>query len=286
MLRTLLKTTVAAAALGCTLASPALAQSTPTPSPYTPTGFWDTYFAGGWSLTLGAQATVGPSYEGASNMGFLAAPMVSLGRSGAGPVFTSRNDNPGLAVFDSGNFQIGPVAKILFERTDSASNDLRGLKDVPWGGELGLFMNYYPSNWLRLRAEVRQGIRAHHGVVADLAADAFYDITPTWRISGGPRISAASESYYEAYYGVSLAESLASGLNIYHPDGGGIKSVGVGGALTWKATDKITTSAFAEYSRLTGPAADSSLVRERGNVNQLLLGVSATYRFDFTVPGT
>ena len=144
--------------------------------------YWDTYFAGGWSLTLGAQGTVGPSYEGASNMGFLAAPMVSLGRSGAGPVFTSRNDNPGLAVFDAGNFQIGPVAKILFERTDSASNDLRGLKDVPWGGELGLFMNYYPSDWLRLRAEVRQGIRSHHGVVADLSADAFYDITPTWRI--------------------------------------------------------------------------------------------------------
>ncbi|CAM5769495.1 MltA-interacting MipA family protein [Labrys miyagiensis] len=279
MLRTLLKTTVAAAALGCMLASPALAQS----SPYTPTGFWNTYFAGDWSLTVGAEAAAGPSYEGAGDMGFLPAPIISLGRSGVGPRFSSRNDNPSLSVFDTGNFQIGPVGKILFERTNSASDDLRGLKDVPWGGELGVFMNYYPADWLRLRAEVRQGIRAHHGVVADLSADAFYDITPTWRISGGPRLSAASESYYEAYYGVSLAESLASGLNVYHPDGGGIKSVGVGGALTWKTTDKVTTSAFAEYSRLTGPAADSSLVKQRGNANQFLIGVSATYRFDFTL---
>jgi MipA family protein len=280
MLRTSLKMIVAATALGCALASPALGQS----SSYTPTGFWDNYLAGGWSLTLGAQGSVGPSYEGASDMDFQAAPMISLGRTGAGPAFTSRNDNPGIAVFDTGNFQIGPVGKILFERTDSASNDLRGLKDVPFGGELGLFANYYPVDWLRLRAEVREGIRAHHGLVADLAADAFYDITPAWRISGGPRLSAAGEGYYEAYYGVSLAESLASGLNVYHPDGGSIKSYGVGGAVTWKTTDKITTSAFAEYSRLTGKAADSSLVKQRGNDNQLLIGVSATYRFDFMVP--
>lgn len=33
-----------------------------------------------------------------------------------------------------------------------------------------------------------------------------------------------------------------------------------------------------------GAAADSSLVRERGSRNQLLVGVTATYRFDFTLP--
>jgi len=280
MLRTLLKTAVAAGGLACVLASPALAQSTQ-PS-YTPTGFWDNYIAGGWSLTLGAQGIVGPSYEGASNMDFTAAPMVSLSRSGVGPVFTSRNDNPGVALFDTGYFRIGPVGKILFERTDSASDDLKGLKDVPWGGELGLFMDYYPADWLRLRAEVREGIRAYHGLVADLAADAFYDFAPDWRISGGPRLAAATEGYYKAYYGVTQAESVASGLSPYSP-GGGLKSVGFGGALTWKTTDKVTTSAFAEYSRLTGPAADSSLVKERGDVNQFMVGVSATYRFDFNL---
>ena len=32
-----------------------------------------------------------------------------------------------------------------------------------------------------------------------------------------------------------------------------------------------------------GPAADSSLVKQRGSVNQLMFGLSATYRFDFTL---
>ena len=51
--------------------------------------------------------------------------------------------------------------------------------------------------------------------------------------------------------------------------------------MTWKTTEKVTTSSFGEYQRLLGPAADSSLVKERGSPNQFLFGVSATYRFDF-----
>ena len=62
------------------------------------------------------------------------------------------------------------------------------------------------------------------------------------------------------------------------------KSAGVGAAITWQATDKIETSAFAEYKRLMGPAADSSLVKERGSRDQFLIGLSATYRFDFSIP--
>ncbi len=62
-----------------------------------------------------------------------------------------------------------------------------------------------------------------------------------------------------------------------------MRSWGAGGAVTWKTTDQLTTSVFAEYQRLAGPAADSSLVRERGSKNQLLLGASASYRFDFTL---
>ncbi|MBA4223134.1 MAG: hypothetical protein C0458_20590 [Methylobacterium sp.] len=251
-------------------------------SAFTPAGLWDRYLAGSWSLSLGAQATFGPRYEGAKAMSFQPLPMISLGRSGVGPAFSSQNGNPGFAVFDDGFVRVGPVGKILFERNASTDHDLRGLKPVPWGGEAGIFVDIYPASWMRLRAEVRHGIRAHHGVVADFAADAFYDFAPNWRISGGPRASLATRSYYQAYYEVSLGESVTSGLSPYSP-GGGLKSLGVGGALTWKATDKITTSVFAEYSRLMGPAAQSSLVRERGSKDQLTIGLSATYRFDFSL---
>ncbi|TIX37768.1 MAG: MipA/OmpV family protein, partial [Mesorhizobium sp.] len=84
------------------------------------------------------------------------------------------------------------------------------------------------------------------------------------------------------YYGVDAKESLASGLSEYHP-GGGAKSAGLGGAVTWKVTEPMTASLFGEYSRLMGPAADSSLVKERGSRDQFMIGVSTTYRFDFSM---
>ena len=116
---------------------------------------------------------------------------------------------------------------------------------------------------------------------APFAADPFFDLTDQIQISAGPRASWASADYFDAYYGVDAAESAASGLSQYAP-GSGMKGAGFGGAVTWKATDTISTSVFAEYERLMGPAAGSSLVRERGSKNQVTVGASAVYRFDFS----
>jgi MipA family protein len=40
------------------------------------------------------------------------------------------------------------------------------------------------------------------------------------------------------------------------------------------------THAFVEYERLTGSAADSPLVIQRGSPNQLTFGLGATYSFN------
>jgi outer membrane scaffolding protein for murein synthesis (MipA/OmpV family) len=240
------------------------------------------WLSGDWYLTVGASGIVAPNFEGSKKYLFSVAPLVSLGKAGNATRFSSRNDNISLALFDSGGVRGGVTGKFLPGRDDGDSDALKGLDPVRWGGEVGGFAEFYPTDWLRVRAEVRQGIRSHHGVVADVAADAFYDVTPEIRISGGPRLSFASAKYFDAYYGVNAQESAASGLSQYDP-GSGLKSAGVGGAVTWKVTDPITASVFGEYSRLTGPAADSSLVRERGDKNQFMFGLSTTYRFDFTL---
>ncbi|OYU49128.1 MAG: MltA-interacting MipA family protein [Rhizobiales bacterium PAR1] len=239
------------------------------------------WIAGDWSLTLGAAGYMAPRFEGANSLAFNAVPMVSLSRQGKKEIFSSRNDNISLALYETDYFRVGPVGKILFERSDK-DRDLRGLGPVRWGGEAGAFVDLFPTHWLRVRTEVRQGFRAHSGVVADFAADAFHDIRPDIRLSAGPRVSLATSSFYKAYYGVNAGQSVASGLAPYSP-GGGFRSVGLGGAITWKATEKITTSLFAEYSKLLGPAADSSLVKQRGSTNQFTIGASATYRFDFSL---
>ncbi len=271
-------TPVLAALLPLCLATGASAQSTP----LSPSGLWNSYVAGNWSLTLGGYAETAPTYMGSRGNSFFLVPMFSLGRAGPGPAFISRNDSPSIALYDSGWVRAGVVGSLIYPRSDSASNDLRGLSDVSWGAQAGGFAEVYPTSWLRLRGELRQGFVSYYGLVGDVAADAFYDFAPSWRISAGPRLEFASASYFKAYYGVNYWQSLISGLAPYSP-GGGVNFIGAGGALTWKTTDKITTSLFAEYQRLTGPAADSSLVQERGSVDQLTVGVSASYRFDFAI---
>ncbi len=243
--------------------------------------FWS-WITGDYSVAVGAAPYLAPRYEGSKEMTLSVMPQFSLGKTGAVTRFSSINDNAAIAILDTGSFQLGPVGKLLSQRDGGTSRDLNGLKTIRLGVEAGVFANLYPASWLRLRAEVRQGIRSHDGLVADFWGDAFADLTPTLRLSGGPRLSIATQRYFDAYYGVDLARSAISGLAVYAP-AGGLHSTGFGGALTWKATDRITTSLFAEYTRLLGAAADSTLVAQRGTPDQFLVGVSATYRFDFSI---
>jgi len=240
------------------------------------------FWSGDWYLKVGATGFLGAKYDGSSKRLFQAAPLISLGRAGSTVRFSSRNDNPAFAFVDTGAFRAGLSGKLIFTRDQDTSDDLKGLDPVRFGGELGAFAEVYPTDWLRLRGELRHGIRSHDGLVGDLAADAFVDVSDNVRISGGPRLAAATSDYFDAYYGVDAGEAATSGLSQYKPSGG-LQSVGFGTAITWQATEKIEASAFAEYKRLMGPAADSSLVRERGTRNQVLVGLSATYRFDFTL---
>lgn len=242
----------------------------------------DAWWSGDWYVKLGGAGFVAPRYEGDNSYILQGTPMISIGKGTESTRFVSRNDNPSFAFLDNGMYRAGIVGKLIMPRDEDTSDDLKGLKAVKFGVEAGVFAEVYPTDWSRIRAEIRRGIRSHNGVVVDVSADAFTDITPTVRLSAGPRLSFATSGYMDTYYGVTAKESAKSGLKQYNPDGG-LQSAGLGTAINWAATDKIDTSVFAEYSRLLGPVADSSLVNQRGSKNQFLLGLSATYRFGFTI---
>ena len=243
----------------------------------------DYFWSGDWYLKVGAAGFSAPRYEGAKGHLFQVTPLISLGKAGSTVRFSSRNDNPSFALIDSGASRAGATGKLIMPRDEDDSADLKGLTPVKFGGELGAFAEVYPTDFLRVRGEVRHGIRSHDGIVADIAADAFVDVAPNVRVSAGPRMTLASKDYMQAYYGVKPAQVAASGLAAYDPSGG-LHSVGAGAAITWQVSENVETSAFAEYKRLMGPAADSSLVKQRGDRDQVLIGVAATYRFGFTIP--
>lgn len=243
----------------------------------------ESWFSGDWYLKVGAVGFSAPKYQGDNKNEFGAAPIISLGKVGPSAKFSSRNDSASFGLLDQGTFRAGVAAKLIMPRDEGDSSDLRRMQKIKLGGELGGFAEVYPTDWVRVRGEVRQGIRSHSGVVADLSADVFTDITPGLQISAGPRATWVSNKYNDKYYGVSSAAAASGGPSAYNPDGG-LHSAGVGAAITWKATDNIELTSFAEYKRLMGDAGKSTLVSERGSKNQFVVGIGASYKFGFSVP--
>jgi outer membrane protein len=176
--------------------------------------------------------------------------------------------------------KLGPSVKLQFPRKESSHTDLRGLGDVGWTLEAGAFAEYWPVRWLRGRVELRQGIGGHTGLVSDLAADLVMPVTPQLTLSGGPRLMLASAAATSPYFGITPAQSAASGLPVYTAGGGGLHAFGAGSQARYEWSPQWATHMFIEYQRLAGDAANSPLVVQRGSRDQIQVGIGATYSFD------
>ncbi len=232
-----------------------------------------------WTVTIGAEGRVLPSYEGSDSYTVVPIPQFDIRSAGTPPHFHGPRDGFGFAVFDTGTFLFGPTFKLRLPRRESDNSNLRGLGDVDWALEAGAFAEYWPVSWLRMRAELRQGFNGHHGLVSDLMADVVAPVTPQLTLSGGPRLTLASTAATAPYFSVTPEQSAASGLPVYDA-GGGLRSFGAGVQALYQWSPQWATYAFFEYKRLTGDAANSPIVTERGSPDQLQAGVGVTYSFD------
>ena len=232
-----------------------------------------------WTVTIGAEGRMLPTFEGSDRYTVLPFPVFDLRRAGTPPTFHSPYDGFGFGVLDTGQFRIGPTFKVRLPRNESDDSDLKGLGDVSWALEAGVFADYWVMPWLRTRAELRQGFGGHHGIVADLTADAVIPIAPRWTLSGGPRLTLATTAATTPYFSVTPEQSFASGLPVYNATGG-VHSYGVGAQARYQWSPQWATYVFAEYERLADSAADSPIVTQLGSPNQLQVGLGVTYSFD------
>ena len=141
--------------------------------------------------------------------------------------------------------------------------------------EVGGFVEYLPSETIRLRADLRKGLGGHEGLVGSIGADRIWRDGDRYVFSIGPRVLFSSARFQEAYFGVDSAAALASGLPAYRPDGGVYAVAAARGCRT----NSVPAGAFgfARYERLVGDAADSPIVRDLGSRNQLSGGIGLSY---------
>jgi outer membrane protein len=206
--------------------------------------------------------------------------MFDVRRAGTPESFRAPRDGWGFGIFKGNNFEIGPVGQLKFRRKDTDDAALRGLGDVGWAGELGIFAEYWWMPWFRMRAELRQGFGGHHGIVADLLTDAVLPVTGQLTLSGGPRVSFARTRAISPYFSINAAQSVVSGLPVFDAKGG-IRSVGAGAQARYLWTPQWASHLFIEFERLTEDAARSPLVAQRGSPNQVTFGLGVTRSFDF-----
>jgi MipA family protein len=245
--------------------------------PYLPTP------AGLWTVTIGAGGSFRPDFEGATHYLLSPVPIFSVQRAGSRQQFIGPRDGASIALLDTGGFRAGPVVTSLPSRKVSSDAALNGLNDISTTYELGGFVEYFPVDWFRVRAEVRRGFGGSDGVFADVFADAIVPVWDRLTWSAGPRLSFANTHGTAPFFGIDQTEALASGLPVFNASGG-LHSVGVGTQLRYQITPQWETHSYVEYQRLEGDAAASPLITQRGSPNQTTFSIGASYSFDVRIP--
>jgi MipA family protein len=238
-----------------------------------------------WIVTIGGELRIGPKWPGAPDgtFGLFGGPLFSIRKVGAPPDYFGPRDGFGFPIVDLGQLKFGPAVKIVWPRNASDAAALNGLGNINYAVQVGGFGEYWPAPWLRLHGEARQGLGGETGVTGDVFLDA---IVPAgqFRFSAGPRLTLQSAAAVGPYFSITPAQSIGStvaglpALPVYHADGG-LYSYGAGTQTEYFFNAQWAAHAFVEYERLTGSAADSPLVTQRGSPNQLTFGLGATYAF-------
>lgn len=239
---------------------------------------FDDLLSGGYTVTVGSEARVTPRWVGSDHFAVLPVPLFDVRRAGTPEKFHSPRDGIGVGVYSTQFFTVGPVVELEFARRVKSDPALTGMGDLKLAVLAGGFVDFWPTQWLRARTELKVGVHGHHGFVADQAIDLVVPFNQ-WTFSGGPRMTFADTTANGRYFSISTAQSEASGLPVYDAKAG-VRSLGAGAQAKYRWNKEWATHAFVEFDRLVGPAANSPLVYERGDPNQRTVGAGVTYSFD------
>ncbi|TMJ18344.1 MAG: MipA/OmpV family protein [Alphaproteobacteria bacterium] len=233
----------------------------------------------GTTVMAGVGAQAYPKFVGADDYGIFPYFIGSFRREGSPLNFSAPGDGLGITLLSRDNaFNFGPSVEFVAEREEDDVGAPVG--NVGFTVEAGGFVELFPTQNFRLRAEVRKGIGGHEGLVSDLSADFVVRDRDTYVFSIGPRARWADDNYHDAYFGVTPAVAVASGLPAYNPSSG-FYSVGAAAGLTYKLGRNWGMQGYLGYDRLVGDAADSPIVRNLGSRDQFSGG--AGLFFEFTI---
>lgn len=220
-------------------------------------------------LTLGGGVAVAPRYSGSDKSRVTAAQVVDYAMANGFFISTTRGLGYGNRV---GNLDYSAALSYRAGRKDrdvssdsiaSGSDYLRGMGDIKGSAVVVPGLGYRITDWLnvQLQADVPvserdNGEAVHFGIASPLYTSPENSVTLALTGSWG------SSKYMQTYYGVSAAQSAASGF-ARHDAGSGIYAYSLNLDWTHKLTSRWSLLAAAGVTQLTGEAGDSPIVQRK-----------------------
>lgn len=227
-------------------------------------------------VTVGMGADLTPNYPGSNAYSFGPFPDFGIRREGEEPAFEAGDESAGFAILNLGPISIGPAAAIVYGRRQEEVG--APIAEVDLTYEVGLFVEAFLTEHLRLRAEARRGINGHSSWTGDIGADFIIHLAEASHLAIGPRLRIGEDRFMDTYFGVTPAVAAAAALPQFDP-GGGIWSAGATASFNTELSQSWGLYGYARYERLVGDAADSPIVRSFGSRNQFGVGLGLSYSF-------
>ncbi|WP_296272227.1 MipA/OmpV family protein [uncultured Enterobacter sp.] len=220
-------------------------------------------------LTLGGGMDVAPRYSGSDKSRVSAAQVVDYAMANGFFISTMRgvgygNNIGNLDYSTAVSYRAGRKDKdVSSDSISSGSDYLRGMGDIKGSAIVVPGLEYKVTDWLQLQLQAEvpvserdNGEAVHFGISSPLYTSPKNAVTLALTSSWG------SDKYMQTYYGVSAAQSAASGF-ARHDAGAGIYAYSLNLDWTHRLTSRWSVLAAAGVTQLTGDAADSPIVQRK-----------------------
>jgi outer membrane scaffolding protein for murein synthesis (MipA/OmpV family) len=231
-----------------------------------------------WRVVLGTAAEVQPVYDGARAYRVEGGPVINIHYRDI--AYLSTGEGLGFNLLHGDHYQVGiGVTYDLGRKEQDDFANLRGMGDIGAAPVGKMYASWVLSRKfpMILRVDARQFIGGAEGTVGD--AGVYIPLPGSSRkfvMFAGPSITLATRHYQQLLYGVTPAQSAASGHPVYDIPHAGTCAAGVGFSATKFATDHLLLNLDAAISQIRGSPAHSPLVERK---TQRVLALSLDYQW-------
>ena len=230
--------------------------------------------------SIGMGVGVRPEYEGAKDLKTALMPNINL-YYGDSLFFTRMTAGANLLRFKT-DYDVaitaGPLLALRHGRDQDDNDALRGLGDIDRDLDVGAFVRFRKQGW-QASVDLRQNLtNTDQGATVNFSAGYGMPLNAKLRLRTNLDTSWASSDYMNIFFGINALQSAQSGIAQYEA-GSGFKHVGASLMADYSISREWAGYASLRYKRLLGDAADSPIVANLGDRDQVSAGIGIKYRF-------